>query len=289
MSTSIEAIIAAFRGQRRTVEAHLDEALLQLRVNNVLALAFYVLWAKGFHAEFFPKPEQAAKVYDELRTLWHETEDRLSVAPGIMSATGFYADRGDAVALTDCAEIVEVIYRENSTEETRATCQGVAAEVAWVRGECSRALDAMQAAVTGYDRLGSPVEMALIRRRFARMLARDNQLRRSAGIRQQAQEIAQKLGLRPFLDLLQQESDAASYPTQASSGETQSPSSGLTPRQRQILALIARGMTDKEIAAFLHLSPRTVEMHVAMALDRLNCRTRSEAATRAAEHGWLSG
>jgi DNA-binding CsgD family transcriptional regulator len=54
--------------------------------------------------------------------------------------------------------------------------------------------------------------------------------------------------------------------------------------QREVLAQVARGLTDKEIAQRLSLSPRTVEMHVAGAIERLGCRNRSEAVSRA--HAW---
>jgi len=59
------------------------------------------------------------------------------------------------------------------------------------------------------------------------------------------------------------------------------PVARLTVRQAQALNHIARGATDKQIAAALSLSPRTVEMHVAGALKALGCRTRAEAVHRA--------
>lgn len=55
----------------------------------------------------------------------------------------------------------------------------------------------------------------------------------------------------------------------------------LTPRQRDVLQHVARGLSDKEIARALQLSPRTVEMHVARALAVLGARNRSEAVSRA--------
>jgi len=58
----------------------------------------------------------------------------------------------------------------------------------------------------------------------------------------------------------------------------------LTLRQREVLAQVARGLSDKEIARLLALSPRTVEMHVARALAALGARNRSEAVSRA--HHW---
>lgn len=46
----------------------------------------------------------------------------------------------------------------------------------------------------------------------------------------------------------------------------------LTPRQREVLQLVAEGMTTKDIAQRLDLSPRTVEQHRADIMDRLEVR-----------------
>jgi DNA-binding CsgD family transcriptional regulator len=59
------------------------------------------------------------------------------------------------------------------------------------------------------------------------------------------------------------------------------PSWGLTPREGQILALLVRGHTDREIAEQLTLSPRTVNVHVAHILRKLNAANRHEAAATA--------
>jgi hypothetical protein len=42
-----------------------------------------------------------------------------------------------------------------------------------------------------------------------------------------------------------------------------------------------------EVASYLNLSARTIEMRVALALERLNCHTRSEAVSRATSQGLL--
>jgi DNA-binding CsgD family transcriptional regulator len=44
----------------------------------------------------------------------------------------------------------------------------------------------------------------------------------------------------------------------------------LTPRQLEILCLIAKGMTTKEIAGSLHISVKTVETHRKQIMERLN-------------------
>ena len=52
----------------------------------------------------------------------------------------------------------------------------------------------------------------------------------------------------------------------------------LTDRQLEVLALLAEGRTNAEIAARLVVSPRTVDNHVAALLRRLGVRSRREVA-----------
>lgn len=54
----------------------------------------------------------------------------------------------------------------------------------------------------------------------------------------------------------------------------------LTPRQEEIVALLAAGRTSKQLADELGISPRTVEMHLQIALERNGCRTRTQLAVR---------
>ena len=57
----------------------------------------------------------------------------------------------------------------------------------------------------------------------------------------------------------------------------------LTPREREVLQLIARGYRYKEIAARLHLSVKTVEAHVSSVLRKLQLSSRHELTRWAAE------
>jgi DNA-binding NarL/FixJ family response regulator len=57
----------------------------------------------------------------------------------------------------------------------------------------------------------------------------------------------------------------------------------LTPREREVLQLIARGYRYKEIAARLHLSVKTVEAHVSSVLRKLQLSTRHELSRWAQE------
>ena len=59
----------------------------------------------------------------------------------------------------------------------------------------------------------------------------------------------------------------------------------LTPRQREVVSLIAEGRTMKEVAAALRLSPRTVETHKYQVMEALGLHTTAELIRYAIEHG----
>jgi DNA-binding CsgD family transcriptional regulator len=60
--------------------------------------------------------------------------------------------------------------------------------------------------------------------------------------------------------------------------------SDLSPREREVLALLAQRMTDLEIAERLFISPHTASTHVKRVLGKLGAANRREAAALAARH-----
>lgn len=69
------------------------------------------------------------------------------------------------------------------------------------------------------------------------------------------------------------------------SGNSDSAAPALTPRERQVLGLIAKGQTNRQISRALGVSEKTVKTHVTNLLRRINAQDRTQAALWAVRHG----
>lgn len=63
------------------------------------------------------------------------------------------------------------------------------------------------------------------------------------------------------------------------------PLAALTPREREVLDLVARGLDNAAIATHLRLSPRTVRNYVSACITQLNCASRAQAVAVARDAG----
>lgn len=98
--------------------------------------------------------------------------------------------------------------------------------------------------------------------------------------------IFEQLGARPMIYLLQQKLRAAgvkSIPRGPRPATKENPFQ-LTNRQLEILILLTENLTNAQIAARLHISPKTVDHHVSAVLGKLNVSSRTEAAALARQH-----
>ena len=62
---------------------------------------------------------------------------------------------------------------------------------------------------------------------------------------------------------------------------------GLTPREAEVLGLVAAGRTNRQIATALYVSEKTASVHVSRILSKLDVKTRTEAVATAHRLGLL--
>ena len=73
---------------------------------------------------------------------------------------------------------------------------------------------------------------------------------------------------------------------EANPNKTESVCVRLTPREREILGLLAQGLTNKAIAARLSVGEQTVKNHVSDILAKVGLNNRTQAALWAQENGF---
>jgi DNA-binding CsgD family transcriptional regulator len=135
----------------------------------------------------------------------------------------------------------------------------------------------LENALAVFGRLGLPVEEARARLDLAQVLATDRPAMAIAEARA-ALERFQALGAA-------RDADAATSLLRALGVRGHSALRGdgsLTPREREVLELLGRGLSNSAIAATLYVSRRTVEHHVSNILAKLGLSTRAEAAAHVA-------
>jgi DNA-binding CsgD family transcriptional regulator len=115
---------------------------------------------------------------------------------------------------------------------------------------------------------------------------------RATGELEAARQIAEQLGAAPLLGQIQGLAKIARIHLDDSATEhheqraaTADPHSPLTERERQVLALVAAGLTNREIGATLYMSPKTASVHVTHILEKLGVQSRVQAAAEAVRLG----
>jgi DNA-binding CsgD family transcriptional regulator len=156
----------------------------------------------------------------------------------------------------------------------RATC---AAELTRITGEPGAELWAEAQRL--WEVAGDPYEAARAGWRGAEALLTEGGDREEAErLVREAHSVAEKLGAAP----LRKELEALARRARFELGPAGTPSEidrlDLTPRELEVLGLLALGRTNRDIAAELFISEKTASVHVSRILSKLGARNRAEAA-----------
>jgi DNA-binding NarL/FixJ family response regulator len=205
-----------------------------------------------------------------LRRALAETNDplrRARLLPGHVEALLVAGD--DEGASDACAEL-DRIAAAYDTPTLRAMAAGAQGAVALAAGQAGEALSALRRAAQAWQEHQAPYEAARVRELIARACAELGDDESAALELEAARATFAELGAAPDLARL-----GAAPPLDAH---------GLTPRELEVLRLVAAGATNKAIAEQLVLSARTVDRHVSNILGKLRVPSRAAATAYAYEH-----
>jgi LuxR family transcriptional regulator, maltose regulon positive regulatory protein len=205
--------------------------------------------------------QEAAELADRLlrRVPEHRRLSRAPVLELLVRARAASGDLDEAAAALAALREVE---RQVGTEPLRASADVAEGALAAARGDHDRARMLLEDAVDTFTRSGAPFEAAQGRLALAASLAA---LGRGEAAEREAAAARKRL----------RELSAPAAP----------PLPALTPREREVLALLAEGLTNRRIAERLVVSEHTVHRHVASILRKLDLPTRAAAAAVAARAG----
>jgi len=200
----------------------------------------------------------------------------------------------DAAAAGGTAATMIHRARGAATSTTASNMPIVQAELATAEAEWSRlhdghggSPDRWHEAATHWEKLSFPHPAAYARRRLAEALLHTAE-GASAAARELAAacETATTLGAGPLLRSIQALAERALIPLPGPAAAQQTapqtgPTGNLTQRERQVLTLLADGLSNRRIAHDLFISEKTVSVHISHILAKLGVTNRTEAAAAA--------
>ena len=268
LGTALDALVAALQGNTRV--AH-DQAAAAVSFSDAGLVAAVATWALGLEALADGRHDDA---YEHLQRMF---------SPGLASAH-FEASRwaiGDLIeaathrGATDGLEPIVGHEAEQAEAGTsvRATLVVRRAKALMATDDDADAL--FRSAVATLRAEDWPFELARAQLSYGEWLRRRRRIIDARPLLRAAQEVFTRLGARPWAERARTELRAAGVPTSVGRSNA---IEELTPQQRQIAQLAARGLTNREIGAKLFLSPRTVSFHLHNVFPKLQVTSRSQLA-----------
>jgi DNA-binding NarL/FixJ family response regulator len=221
---------------------------------------------------------------------WRDSEDHHYAVWGLRWASCFFARHSSLSEARACAEALSEIAARTGHPDVLAALAQALGEAALAEGHAEVAAAQLRRAVELHETLKIPFERVQIQLRAGVAFAAAGE--RDAALEQimVAHAAALKLGAAPLVAQAAAQVAELGESVERTLGRraaAEHEHAGLSRRELEVMRLVASGRTNREIASELVLSPRTIDMHVRNILAKLGCRSRTEAATRAAELGLI--
>jgi DNA-binding NarL/FixJ family response regulator len=266
--------VYALRGEPRRARRLLAEALAFARQNALFGLEIEAAHALARVDDLAGKDDEAAERVQALLERWQTREERHYSVSALRWATTFFARRGDDRGAGSCADALARIAAATGNREAVAALAHALGELALLNGDADGAAWQFTQALELLADASAPYERAETQVRAAVALAGVGKRQTAVDRLTDAYRTARKLGAHPLAGSAAEELQTLGEPVEVRSA-------GLSRREVEVLRFAADGLTNREIAARLFLSKRTVDMHVRNLLAKLGCRSRVEAAQRA--------
>ena len=150
-------------------------------------------------------------------------------------------------------------------------------DLAAAAGDQAAAAAAFETAWRRAQGLRMPLELAQLEISDARRLRAAGQPQQAVARLRSARQRLITLGARPYLQVCDRELAAAAAPA---GPETVAALPGLTPAEQAVAHLVGTGRTNRQAAAELYVSVKTVEFHLGHIFDKLGIRSRKDLITR---------
>jgi DNA-binding CsgD family transcriptional regulator len=212
-----------------------------------------------------------------IRRVLGEPHPRRRRAAVLAAAIDIMVEVGDPPAACAAADELTLMAGQSGATYLRALAAHATGAVQLTNGDAQGALTPLRQAWMDWQELDAPWDAARVRVLLGlacRAVGDDGGAHLEFA---EAERVFTRLGAAPDLARLSALRSPSTAPT---TNESQ-----LTRRERQVLALIATGMTNRAIAAVLDISARTVDRHVSNILSKLDLPSRSAATAYACEQG----
>lgn len=191
------------------------------------------------------------------------------------------AEVGDGAGALAAADDLAAIAATVRTRPLQAMASLARASACACAGNDLEARRHGEEAVELFERSGLPYEAECARTELARTLVR---LERAVDAEAHARRAADRLRALGALYAAQRAERAAAQAPVPLGG----PLARLSPREAEVIALLAEGLSDRELARRLHISAHTAHRHVSNILTKLGLPSRAAAAALAARHGLVA-